>query len=61
MYRTCHKIPVFVGAAAVIPLASTQRKLEALFGRKVDLVSKDGLKPGICLHILATAQVLYAA
>jgi predicted nucleotidyltransferase len=38
-----------------------QRELEALLGRKVDLVPKDGLKPIIREHILATARVLYAA
>jgi len=38
-----------------------QRELEALLGRNVDLVPKDGLKPGIRDHILATARVLYAA
>lgn len=42
-------------------LARMQRELEALLGRKVDLVPKDGLKPVIRDHILATAQVLYAA
>jgi predicted nucleotidyltransferase len=44
-----------------LTLARMQRELAALFGRKVDLVPKDGLKPGIRDHILATAQVLYAA
>jgi predicted nucleotidyltransferase len=44
-----------------LTLARMQRELETLFGRKVDLVPKDGLKPGIRDHILATAQVLYAA
>ena len=42
-------------------LARMQRELEALLGRKVDLVPKDGLKPAIREHILATARVLYAA
>jgi len=44
-----------------LTLARMQRELEALLGRKVDLVPKDGLKPGIRDHILATARVLYAA
>jgi predicted nucleotidyltransferase len=44
-----------------LTLARMQRELGVLFGRKVDLVPKDGLKPGIRDHILATAQVLYAA
>ena len=45
----------------VLTLAKMQRELEALLGRKVDLVPKDGLKPVIRYHILATARVLYAA
>jgi predicted nucleotidyltransferase len=42
----------------LLTLARMQRELEALFGRKVDLVPKNGLKPGIRDHILATAQVI---
>lgn len=42
-------------------LARMQRELEALLGRKVDLVPKDGLKPVLRDHVLATARVLYAA
>jgi predicted nucleotidyltransferase len=42
-------------------LARMQRELEAVLGRKVDLVPKDGLKPVIRDHVLATARVLYAA
>jgi len=42
-------------------LARMQRELEALLGRKVDLVPKDGLKPVIRDRVLATARVLYAA
>jgi uncharacterized protein len=44
-----------------LPLARMQRELEALWGRKVDLVPKDGLTPVIRDHVLATARVLYAA
>jgi predicted nucleotidyltransferase len=44
-----------------LTLARMQRGLEALFGRAVDLVPKDGLKPVIRNDILATARVLYAA
>ena len=44
-----------------LTLARMQRELEALLGRKVDLVPKDGLKPGIRDHILTTARVLYVA
>jgi uncharacterized protein len=53
----------FAPAARVtfLTLARMQRELEALLGRNVDLVPKDGLKPIIREHILATARVLYAA
>jgi predicted nucleotidyltransferase len=53
----------FAPAARVtfLILARMQRELEALLGRKVDLVPRDGLKPIIREHILATARVLYAA
>ena len=44
-----------------VTLARMQRELEALLERNVDLVLKDGLKPGIRDHILATARILYAA
>jgi predicted nucleotidyltransferase len=44
-----------------LTLARMQRELEALLGHKVDLVPKDGLKPVIRDHVLATARVLYAA
>jgi len=44
-----------------LTLAKMQRDLEALVGFKVYLVPKDGLKPAIREHILATARVLYAA
>jgi len=42
-------------------LAKMQRELEALLGRAVDLIPKDGLKPVIRNQVLATARVLYAA
>ena len=44
-----------------LTLAKMQRELEAMVGRNVDLVPKDGLKPAIRDHVLATARVLYAA
>jgi predicted nucleotidyltransferase len=44
-----------------LTLARMQRELEALLDRKVDLVPKEGLKPGLRDHILTTARVLYAA
>lgn len=44
-----------------LTLAKMQRELEALLGRPVDLIPKDGLKPVIRNQVLATARVLYAA
>jgi predicted nucleotidyltransferase len=44
-----------------LTLARMQRELEALLECKVDLVPKDGLKPVIRDHVLATARELYAA
>ena len=35
--------------------------LQKLLGRKVDLVSKNGLKPRIRSYVLADAQLVYAA
>ena len=37
-----------------------QNELSELLGRKVDLVSKKGLKPIIRDEVLATAKVIYA-
>ena len=44
-----------------LTLAKMQRELEGIFGRKVDLVLRDGLKPTIRDQVLASARVLYAA
>jgi predicted nucleotidyltransferase len=41
--------------------ASLMLELTGLFGRKVDLVSKNGLKPAIRASVLGEAQLLYAA
>ena len=38
-----------------------RRELEEALGRRVDLVSKDGLKPIIRDQVLGEAQLLYAA
>jgi hypothetical protein len=38
-----------------------QEDLSRAFGRKVDLVSKNGLRPLIRDEVLASAEVLYAA
>ncbi len=50
-----------VACVTFLTLAKMQRELEALVGFKVYLVPKDGLKPAIREHMLATARVLYAA
>ncbi|MBI4495012.1 MAG: nucleotidyltransferase family protein [Chloroflexi bacterium] len=44
-----------------LALSRLQRELSELFGRKVDLVPKGGLKPVLRHEVLAHAQVLYAA
>ena len=38
-----------------------ERELAALFGRKVDLVSKSGLKPRVRGSVLRDAKPIYAA
>ena len=38
-----------------------QEKLEEIVNRKVDLVSKDGLKPLISRQVLSEAEIIYAA
>lgn len=42
-------------------LAKLQRRLGELFGRRVDLVPKLGLKPLVAEDVLPAARVLYAA
>ena len=42
-------------------LGRMQRELAELFGRQVDLVPRDGLKPLIRDSVLDSAQVLYAS
>lgn len=44
-----------------LALAAMMRELTEVLGRPVDLVTKGGLKPAIRDHVLAEAQVLYAA
>ncbi len=41
--------------------SAMERELAGLFARKVDLVSKRGLKPRVRPHILQDARVLYEA
>ena len=45
----------------LLSLAHMENELSAMFNRKVDLVTKGGLKPLIRDEIIAEAQVLYAA
>ncbi|MDX1387547.1 MAG: nucleotidyltransferase family protein [Acidobacteriota bacterium] len=54
---------VFEDGAEVglLKLSGLQRELAHLFGRRVDLVPKDGLKPVLRDEVLAEAEVLYAA
>lgn len=42
-------------------LVDLQTELSELFGRRVDLVPKDGLKPTLKSEVLAEARILYAA
>ena len=44
-----------------LTLGRMARELSDLLGRTVDLVPKDGLKPGIRAAILAEAETLFAA
>ena len=43
-----------------LTLAKAARELSSLFGRKVDLIPKNGLKPRLRGHVLAAAEVLFA-
>jgi len=45
----------------LVTLARMQRELHEAFGRPVDLVPKDGLKPILKNEVLALARTLYAA
>jgi predicted nucleotidyltransferase len=45
----------------LVDYAGLMLDLARLFGRKVDLVSKNGLKPLIRASVLEEAQLLYAA
>jgi len=42
-------------------LIDLQEALSGVFGRRVDLVPKRGLKPTLRSEVLAEAQILYAA
>jgi len=45
----------------LILLARLQRELTELFGRPVDLVPENSLKPRMRENVLSTAETLYAA
>lgn len=45
----------------LITLVRLRHELAELFGRDVDLVPRDGLKPGLRSEVLAEARTLYAA
>jgi predicted nucleotidyltransferase len=45
----------------LIELARLRDALSAMFGRPVDLVPLQGLKPAIRDHVLAARELLYAA
>jgi predicted nucleotidyltransferase len=45
----------------LIEFARLRRELTELFGRPVDLVPKDGLKPALKSEVLSQARTLYAA
>lgn len=45
----------------LIMLGRLQRELAEAFGRRVDLVPRDGLKPALKAAVLAEARTLYAA
>lgn len=48
-------------AVGLVEHAGLMLELQRLLGRKVDLVSKNGLKPRIRPYVLADAQLVYAA
>ena len=54
---------VFDAAARIglLTLGRLQRELASVFGRPVDLVPRDGLKPALRDEVLADARILYAA
>ena len=45
----------------LITLSKMEQELSVMFGHKVDLVTKGGLKPLIRDEVLSQAEVLYAA
>ena len=45
----------------LVKFESLAEELASLAGRKIDLVTKNGLKPWIRPHVLKDARVIYAA
>jgi uncharacterized protein len=45
----------------ILKFAALSQDLEALFGRRIDLVTKLGLKPWVRPHVLSEAKLVYAA
>ena len=45
----------------LVKFASLSEELESLLGRRVDLVTKRGLKPRVRPHVLREARLVYAA
>jgi len=45
----------------LVKFAFLSEELEGLVGRKVDLVTKTGLKPRVRSEVLAEAQIVYSA
>jgi len=45
----------------ILKFAALSEDLEAIFGRKIDLVTKLGLKPWVRPHVLREAKLVYAA
>jgi len=45
----------------LVAFGRLRQELSQLFGRPVDLVPKDGLKPALREHVLGESRTLYAA
>jgi hypothetical protein len=45
----------------MVKFASLNEELQGLLGRRVDLVTKTGLKPRVRPHVLGEAQLVYSA
>jgi len=45
----------------LVKFASLNEELQVLLGRRVDLVTRTGLKPRVRPHVLREAQIVYSA